>query len=43
MDNAHTLNKAIAGALLSCGLAFAGIGFAASSAQAQPGPAPLDH
>jgi hypothetical protein len=41
MNTTHTLNRIIAGALLSGGVAIAGIGLAAGAAQAQPGLAPL--
>jgi hypothetical protein len=37
------LKKMIAGALLSSGFVAAGLGLAAGTAQAYPGPAPLDH
>ncbi len=42
MDTTRTLKRIIAGALLSACTALAGLGFAADTAQSQPGPAPLD-
>jgi hypothetical protein len=43
MNTPHNLMRIIAGALLSGGVAVAGLGPAADTAQAQPGPAPLSH
>jgi hypothetical protein len=41
MNGTHNLKRIIAGALLSGGIAVAGLGLAAGTAQAQPGFAPL--
>jgi hypothetical protein len=43
MSHDQILKKMIAGALLSGGVAVAGLGLTAGTAQAQPGPAPLNH
>jgi len=43
MNNAQNLTRIIAGALLSGCVAVAGLGPTAGSAQARPGPAPLNH
>lgn len=42
MNTPHTLERIIAKALLSGGVAVAGLGLAAGIAQAQPAPAPLN-
>lgn len=41
MNTTHSLKKMIVGALLSGGLGLAGLGLAAGTAQANPGPGPL--
>ena len=43
MNTGRILKPIVAGALLSSGFAVAGLGLAAGTAQAHPGPAPLDH
>lgn len=41
MNTSHNAKRIIAGALLSSGIAAAGLGMATGIAQAQPGPVPL--
>ncbi len=43
MHSTHTLKRIVAGALLSSGVAMAGFGLAAGTAEAQPGLAPQVH
>jgi len=43
MNTPRNLTRIVAGALLSGGVAVAGLGLAAGTAQAKPGPAPLNH